>query len=97
MIYMLLSITMIVKLEALYAKGGTMGDLIVGGLIALMVILILRSLHKAVSKSGACAFCSYAKHGCDHVGHHELDLEQAESRLNDTQKAILARHKYKRG
>ena len=51
-----------------------MGDLIVGGLIALMVILILRSLHKAVAKSGACAFCSYAKNGCDHVGHHELDL-----------------------
>ena len=65
-----------------------MGDLIVGGLIALMVILILRSLHKAVAKSGACAFCSYAKNGCDHVGHHELDLERAESRLNATQKAI---------
>ena len=66
-----------------------MGDLIVGGLIALMVILILRSLHKAVAKSGACAFCSYAKNGCDHVGHHE----HAESRLNATQKAILAKHR----
>lgn len=70
-----------------------MGDLIVGGLIALMVILIFRSLHKAVAKSGACAFCSYAKNGCDHVGHHELDLEHAESRLNATQKAILAKHR----
>lgn len=70
-----------------------MGDLIVGGLIALMVILILRTLHKEVAKSGACAFCSYAKSGCDHVGHHELDLQKAESKLNDTQKAILARHK----
>ena len=72
-----------------------MGDLIVGGLIALMVILILRSLHKAVAKSGACAFCSYAKNGCDHVGHHELDFEHAESRLNATQKAILAKHRRK--
>ena len=70
-----------------------MGDLIVGGLIALMVILILRSLHKAVAKSGACAFCSYAKNGCDHVGHHELDLERAESRRTATQKAILAKHR----
>ena len=70
-----------------------MGDIIVGGLIALMVILILRSLHKAVAKSGACAFCSYAKNGCVHVGHHELDLEHAESRLNATQKAILAKHR----
>lgn len=70
-----------------------MGNLIVGGALLVIVLLILRSLHRSVEKHGSCAFCSYAQQGCDHVGHHELDLQEAESKLNDTQKAILARHK----
>ena len=69
-----------------------MGNIIVIAILILIIFLIIRSIINEHKRYGACAFCSYAHAGCDHVGHKELD-EQKLPELNETQKAILAKHK----
>ena len=73
-----------------------MADFIVIGILILITVLIVRNLYINYKKYGSCATCTEARLGhCDHVGHKELDARRTElskHKLNEVQKAILAKH-----
>jgi len=73
-----------------------MADLVVISILVLITFFVVRKLYKDYRKFGTCAGCSEAQLGhCDHVGHKELDERRAELdrlKLNEVQKAILAKH-----
>jgi hypothetical protein len=73
-----------------------MADYIVIAILLLITVLVIRKLYKDYKKYGTCAGCAEAQLGhCDHVGHKELDERRAELdrlKLNEVQKAILAKH-----
>ncbi|MBO6309664.1 MAG: FeoB-associated Cys-rich membrane protein [Oribacterium sp.] len=73
-----------------------MADFIVIAILVLVTVFVIRKLYKDYKKYGTCAGCSEAQLGhCDHVGHKELDERRAELdrlKLNEVQKAILAKH-----
>ncbi len=73
-----------------------MTDIIVIGILCVIAILIIRRLIINYKKFGSCAACEEAQLGhCDHVGHKELDARRVELdkfKLNEVQKAILAKH-----
>ncbi|ETP73564.1 hypothetical protein UYO_0504 [Lachnospiraceae bacterium JC7] len=77
-----------------------MADFIVIGILVSITALIVRSLYINYKKYGSCATCTEARLGhCDHVGHKELDERRAELsryKLNEVQKAILAKHARKK-
>ena len=73
-----------------------MADFIVIAILVLITVFVVRKLLKDYRKYGTCAGCAEAQLGhCDHVGHKELDERRAELdrlKLNEVQKAILAKH-----
>ncbi|SFG14118.1 FeoB-associated Cys-rich membrane protein [Oribacterium sp. WCC10] len=73
-----------------------MADFIIITILIVVALLIIRKLYRDYKKYGTCAGCAEAQLGhCNHVGHKELDERRAELdriKLNEVQKAILAKH-----